>query len=528
MNGQSTPLLEANAWSKQFGGRTVLDAVDLTIAPGEIHALIGQNGSGKSTFIKILAGIHRPEPGASLRVRGEDVHLPLRPGQARSLGVAFVHQDLGLLPTATVLENMRIGQYETRFAWYVPWRRELRAARAKLREFGLDIDPRARVQELRDVDRALLAIVRALEDLRGHPGGVLVLDEPSAYLPRDGVERLFGAVRRVAAQGFGVLFVTHRLDEVTALARSVSVLRDGALVWRGDAAGTTEDDLIERILGFSPGQLYPEHHESRGEPVVSIRALAGSTLKSYSTDIRRGEVLGVTGLLGMGHDEIPYLLFGAQPAASGTVRLAGREADVSALKPAAAMRMGMALMPADRLRRSGLGGATVLENATMPTLGRYFSGGLLRHGRERGAVESLLHEFDVRPPAPSAPLRTLSGGNQQKVLVAKWFETAPSLFLLHEPTHGVDVGAKRQIFQRIRSAADDGRAFLLASAEYEDMAHLCDRVIVFRHGEAVAELSGSQLTADRIVDQCFRDSRAGANGTSSTSKSEVDQGAVHG
>jgi ribose transport system ATP-binding protein len=511
-------LLEATRWSKRFGGRTVLDTVDLTVAPGEIHALLGQNGSGKSTFIKILAGVHRPEAGATLKIRGRDVHLPLRPGQARTLGVSFVHQDLGLVPTGTVLENLGIGQYRTRLGWYVPWKSEARRARALLAEFGLEIDPGARVEELWDVDRALLAIVRALEELRGHPGGVLVLDEPTAYLPRDGVERLFAAVRRVSERGFGVIFVTHRLEEVTALAHIVSVLRDGRLVWRGSTVGLTEDDLVERILGFSLGQLYPDYNPARGDVVASIRDLAGATLKGCSADIRRGEILGVTGLLGMGHDEIPYLLFGAQRAVNGTVTLGGREIAVRSLTPAAAMRMGMALLPADRLRLGGVGAATVLENATMPTLAGYFRHGLLRHGTEESAVQALLQDFDVHPAAPSLPLRMLSGGNQQKVLVGKWFETRPGLFLMHEPTHGVDVGAKRQIFQRITNAAAQGTAVLLASAEYEDMANICDRVIVFRHGEAVAELAGGQLTADRILDQCFRQAGAGI---------AINQGAAH-
>jgi ribose transport system ATP-binding protein len=484
-----TAVVAAEGWSKTFSGRTVLKAVDLDIRSGEVHGLVGQNGSGKSTFIKILAGYHEPDPGARLAVRGE---------------LGFVHQDLALIDTGTVLENLRVGGYDTRAGWRISWTAERNRARAALKRFGLDIDPDAKVADLRDVDRAIVAIVRALDRLASAEAGALILDEPTAFLPRDGIEELFGAVREAAAAGFGVLFVTHRLDEIVTLTDRVSVLRDGALVATLDTSATDEDELIEAILGFSPGELYPSPHNPGGAVVLSVRELSGARVEEVSFDVHRGEILGLTGLQGMGSEEVPYLLFGAAAAGGGELAVGGASATAASLSPQAALRLGLALLPANRQRLGVVGPASVRENATMATLGGFFHGGLLDRNRESARVERMLADFDVRPPDQTRPIAELSGGNQQKALLGKWFATDPSVLMLHEPTQGVDVGARRQIFEQVRDAADQGTAFILASTEYDDLAHLCDRVLVFRDGRVTAELHGAQLTQERIVEQCFR------------------------
>jgi len=503
------PVVRAAGWSKTFSGRKVLTAVDLDIRPGEVHGLVGQNGSGKSTFIKILSGYHAPDRGARLAVNGSEIDLPLRPGAADRLGLSFVHQDLGLIDTGTVLENMRLGLYETRPGWRIAWGEERRRARAALERFGVDVDPDAKVEDLRDVDRAIVAIARALDRLEGLDGGALILDEPTAFLPRDGIETLFAAVRDVAAAGFGVLFVTHRLDEIAALADRVSVLRDGALVATLDTSTTSEDRLIETILGFSLDELYPTPHRAEDAVAMSVRDLAGRQVDGLGFDVHRGEILGLTGLQGMGYEEVPYLLFGATPAAAGAVAVGERTASAPSLSPPRALELGLALLPANRQRLGVIGPASVRENVTIPTLGGFFHGGLLDRNRERAAVERMLADFDVRPPEPARPIATLSGGNQQKALLGKWFATDPAVLMLHEPTQGVDVGARRQIFEQIRDAADRGTAFLMASTEYDDLAHLCDRVLVFRDGRVVAELHGAELTQERIVERCFRGARVG-------------------
>jgi ribose transport system ATP-binding protein len=500
---QSTVLV-ARSLSKTFAGRRVLNTVDLEIKAGEVHGLLGQNGSGKSTLIKILAGIHEPDDGASLRVLDKTATFPL--GDPYPLGMSFVHQDLGLVDSMSVLENLRVGRFQTGFAWRIPWKRERARAIASLSRWGLDLDPDMLVGKLRDVERAMLAIVRGLERLEHVQRGILILDEPTAYLPRDGVDRLFSAVRRVAASGFGVLLVTHRLEEVRAITNHVTVLRDGAAVQTAPTNSLSEDQLIELILGRTLSGFYPTPHSSEEKVVLSVEGLVAPGIADVSFNLRHGEILGLTGLLGMGYERVPYALIGSERATAGTINLKGRKLPAAKMTPPQALATGVVLLPGNRLRAGGLGVATVAENMTLPTVDRYVRHGILNHRRERSAVRILAERFHVRPPEPDRPFRTLSGGNQQKALVAKWFETHPSVFLLHEPTQGVDVGAKPEIFAHMRRAVETGTSLIVASTEYEDLAHLCNRVLVFRNGRIVAELHGASLTHQRIVEQCFRDS----------------------
>ena len=500
------PIISVRSISKTFTGKQVLRDFNLDVMPGEVHGLVGQNGSGKSTLIKILAGFHAPDPSpdASLTMLGRKISLPLRSGESARLGLAFVHQDLGLIDDATVLENVRVRRYSVAPGWRIPWRRERQYVRRILEEFGLDIDPDARVSTLRQAEKAQIAILRAYDQLNAVERGLLVLDEPTPYLPRDGVERVFQTVRDVAARKFGVLFVSHRLEEVFELTDTVTVLRDGKIVDCSPTSSLDEEKLIHRILGFSLDQLYPEPHEARQDRMVSVEHVSGDSVNDVSFDIHKGEILGITGLLGMGWDRLPYVLFGAEKATEGTLTLNSKTVKLESFQPTDAIKLGIAFLPANRLVDGSLQTATVTENLTIANLGKYFSGALLRLGRERSAVDQLLVEYDVRPPDPDRIFSTLSGGNQQKVLIAKWFETNPKVLLLHEPTQGVDVGARAQIFRRIRDAAAQGAAVLLATSEYEDLPNLCDRVIVMRSGRAIAELRGSSLTTERIVEQSFR------------------------
>jgi ribose transport system ATP-binding protein len=505
----ATPVVATRAMSKTFAGLRVLSDVALEIQPGEIHGLVGQNGSGKSTLIKILAGYHAPDGGSELFVRGEPVRLPLSPAEPKHLGISFVHQDLGLAETASVLENLRVGRYATSVGRRISWGREAAVTREALERIGSTLDPHATVSSLRDVDRALLAIARALQEVHGRGGGgLLILDEPTAYLPRDATERLFEAIRAVAAAGVGVLFVTHRLEEIQAITDRVSVLRDGVLVGTLETASVSQADLVERILGFSLDRLYPEPHESHGERVMSVQGLDGQIVRDFSVEIERGEILGVTGLVGMGHEELPYLLFGAERARAGALELDGERHDMRRLTPRRAISAGIVLAPANRRRDGGVGDATVRENVTLPSLSNYFRRGRLRARLEGRQVAEMIRDFQVVPPDPEAALGTLSGGNQQKALLAKWFHRNPKVFVIHEPTQGVDIGAKRQIFQLIREAADAGTSFVLASSEYEDLANLCDRVLVLRDGRVVSALHGGALTPERLLEQCFREAEA--------------------
>lgn len=502
------PALLARGFSKTFAGKTVLKNVDLDIAPGEIHGLLGHNGSGKSTFIKILSGYHAPDPGAELRLGGRSISLPLHPGAARSHAVSFVHQDLALADDLTILENLRIGRYRHRFGWRIDWATERRRAQVQLARMGLRRSPDALVSRLTGIERAMVAILRALDEVRtADQPGVLVLDEPTAYLSRDGADLLFGGVRHVAADGVAVLFVSHRLDEVKQITDRISVLRNGERVATVESSTVSERDLAKLILGRELGQLYTDAPPPRKNVRMRVRGLAGGHVRGFDFDLHEGETIGLTGLIGMGHEEVPYLLFGANKASDGTIEIDGRVDDAIASSPRHAIARGMALLPENRLRLGGAGGASLSENVTLPSLRRHFRVGFLRLRSERAHVRGVLHTFGVQPERPDAPLATLSGGNQQKALIAKWFEIAPRFLLLHEPTHGVDVGARQQIFQLLAQASANGCGILIASNEYEDLANLCDRVFVFRDGKIAAELSGSALTAENIVEACYLDKR---------------------
>lgn len=497
-------LLTVRNLSKSFYGVTVLRAVDLDVAAGEIHALIGQNGSGKSTLIKCLSGYHAPDPGGTISVAGADLPVPYGPTVPRDHGLAFVHQQLGLAPNLTVLENLRVGRFNTGYGWRIRWRENERGVRQMLAKVGVEnVNPKSLVGSLSALQKALVAVARALEVIESRGSGVLVLDEATSYLPRDDVEHLFTALRRLAAGGAGVLFVTHRLEEVRAVAQRVTVLRDGVRVAVGNTADFADRDLVELIVGRPMGELYPGHGDVRDDLVLSATAAAGREVAPFDLRLHRGETVGVTGLAGMGQETIPYLLFGADPSPGGSLTLGSTSVDLRSLRPRHAKRLGVGLVPGDRLRFGGSASATVVENITLPSLRRYFRFGRIDRRRERRHVSELIRAFDVRPADPGRRFAELSGGNQQKVVLAKWFSRKPLVLLLHEPTQGVDIGARQEVFQHIREFTQGGGAVLISSTEYEDLASLCDRVVVFRDGAIVAELEGSSLTAESIAEQAF-------------------------
>jgi len=424
--------------------------------------------------------------------------------EPRRLGFRFVHQDLGLLDRATVLENVRFGLYEWRFGWRIPWRSERRAVRDALRRFAVDVDPDAMVSTLAPLDRAQVAIVRALEQMRGTHQGLLVLDEPTAHLPREEVDRLFATIRSVAATGTGVLLVTHRLEEMRAVTDSLTILRDGEVTLEGPTASMSDDQITEAMLGFAlakdTGTGAAE--ELDGRPVaVSLRAAGGRRLEDFSVDVRSGEILGFTGLVRAGWEEVPGLFFGIGEERSGSIRVGGAEwRDLRDFSPREAIEAGIGLVPADRLGDGAIGVLSIKENVTLTTITQDYVSGRMREGREKARAQALLEEFDVRPPAPQQPFETLSGGNQQKVMLAKWFATQPRVLVLHEPTQGVDVGARQQLYEKLRSGARAGMAVIIAGTEYEELARVCDRVLVIRDGRVRGELRGERLAEDRIAE----------------------------
>ena len=491
--------------TKRFGGVPALDGVDISVSHGEVHGLLGQNGSGKSTLIKIMAGFYEPDPGGRIWIDGQE----LSPSTSRHLAIAFVHQHLGLVPSLTVVENLLIGELAREARWQIRWAAEADRALQLFRRYGLEIDPFAQVRRLTPVERALLAILRAFDELQiareqSGSAGLLVLDEPTPFLPAADVVRLFALVRGIVRDGASVIFVSHDIDEVMEITDRATVLRDGRVVGSFETRGTRKEDIVRMIVGraVETGRRVPVRAVSAGR-TIHVSRLHGSTVVGVSLDAAAGEVIGLTGLIGSGYDEVLYLIYGAVSAAAGRLEIEGRDVDLASHSPAAAIRMGCVLIPGDRMEAGAVGGFSVLENVSLPMLGQLCSSWMIRREPLVRQAARLAERFDVRPRDPDLAFQSLSGGNQQKVLLAKWLQTAPRLILLDEPTQGVDVGARQQVFAAIREAGKDGAVVLCASSDHEQLANICDRVIVFSRGRVAVELSGAQISKPAIAAACY-------------------------
>lgn len=510
--------LDVGSLSKTFAGTKALDGVDLHLNPGEVHGLLGQNGSGKSTLIKILAGFHEPDPGYSVRAHGEPLTLPLHAGELRRHGWAFVHQDLGLIRELRVIDNLHLAGLGSFRRPPIHWRRDRAYAADLLARFGVDVSPDAVVGELPGAERAMVAVVRAAELIRlrtrqegttpasAGDGGLLVLDEPTVYLPQAEVERLFDLVRRVAVQGVSVLFVSHLLDEVRAITDAVTVLRDGRVTAQAATAELTDTEVVRAIVGREVvGPTRGRMSGRRDEPpALTVTGLTSARLRGVDLSVLRGEVLGVTGLAGSGFEDVPYLLFGAQQAHGGHIVLDGRPHPMRRMRPNTAMRNGVALIPGNRLIQGAAGEQTVALNMTLTTLDRHRAGPVLNRSSERATARRLMARFDVRPADPERPFAQLSGGNQQKALLAKWLQDAPRVLLLHEPTQGLDVAARKQVIEIVRALAESGTAVVCASSDFEQVEQMCDHAVVFRRGSVRTELHGEDVTQHRLGEESFR------------------------
>jgi ribose transport system ATP-binding protein len=498
----ATPRLAVGPLSITFGTTKVLHDVAFDVQAGEIHALIGQNGSGKSTVAKILTGLYTPDAGGALVSDGDPVPLPVRPDVARAHGVAVVHQSLGLVNDATVLENTRLGRFTgSRFLRRIDWAKERAAAAEVFERLGASIPLDVPVGALREDQRATVAIARALQDLQ--PGsGLIIFDESTRALGRPALEHFFEILDGIVATGTAALLITHRLEEVVDAADRVTVLRDGRVVEAGRMVeGLDVAGLASLMLGRNADDL-----ESRStsqvrteEAPIVVSGLTGLRISDLALEVRPGEVVGLTGLGGSGYDDVPYLLAGVTRARAGSVTLRGAERAVSRLDPASAIAAGMALVPEGRDTAGLVGEMTVTENLSFP-----FSAVTRRRmapldaRTERALAQDWIERLDIRPPRAGALVKNLSGGNQQKVLLAKWLATDPDLLLLHEPTQAVDVGARHTIVEAVRAAAREGRAVIVAGSDENELALLCDRVLVFGDGAVREELTG-EITPDRIV-----------------------------
>ncbi|MCY6383710.1 sugar ABC transporter ATP-binding protein [Hoeflea prorocentri] len=528
---QTPPTLHLKNISKTFNATRALDQVSFDVMPGEVHGLLGTNGSGKSTMVKILAGFHVPDQGGHMEFNGAEVALPLKPSDFRRLGMSFVHQNLGLVPSLTVLENLRLAQIALAGGMRINWRREKAAARETLERYGVKVEQWRRIDELSVVNRALLAIVRAFEEIReeceltGKPGLVL-LDEPTPFLPREDVDKLFDLVRQIADHGSSVIFISHDIEEVMEITDRVTVLRDGRVSGEIETAKASHEDMVEMIIGRKLSKSQKDRSTDADEKPVfaSVRDLEAPGVARCDIDIAKGEILGLTGLIGSGYDKIPYLMFGANPALAGTMTLAdGKAFDLVEMSPRQAIEADFALLPGDRHEQSGVASLSIFENMLLPDLDSYVRRGFLRTGAMRREAARLGREYEVRPNDPELSLAALSGGNAQKVLIARWMNRNPVLLLLDEPTQGVDVGTRANIFKALQKATTDGMSIVCASSDAEQLAEICDRVLVFARGQIVQEITGNAVTKDHIIGACYGTSPRGADRAPQTQAGVQDE-----
>ncbi len=519
----SGPLLSIRNLTKYFGASPALDDVSMSVGYGEIRGLVGQNGSGKSTLIKCLAGYHAQDLEWRLELPGKELTRALHPGEITAFGVAFVHQDLGVLGDLSVLENLLLTEFANDHRRYIGWGKERARAKEIFKQFGLDLDPAAKLSTLRPVEQAQVAIVRAVLQLRSakqadHPG-VLVLDEATTFLDRAGREGMYDLLRAVAAEGSGVIFVSHDINEVLKVCDAVTVLRDGRVVADAPSSELTHDDLVSLIVTGKRGvevvsrtarrEKVPVASSSQGS--LEVEGLSGDLLSDVAVTVHPGEIVGVTGIVGSGWELVVEFLCGARRAESGSCRLGGKSIDLREMSPDKALALSMVYVPSDRQREAVVPDLSLRENVMQPVLGNSFEKGRLRLRRLTAACKEVLEQYAVVPAEPSMPIGLLSGGNQQKAVLAKWLQTDPLYVLLNEPTQGVDIGARQRIYELVRAAAARGAAVIYASADWEEVAAISDRVVVISEGKVAERIEGASISVDAIAQAAYLGMRRSAD-----------------
>jgi rhamnose transport system ATP-binding protein len=486
-----TPRISLDGISKRFGATAALTDVSIDIEAGEVHALVGENGAGKSTLVKVLAGIHQPD-GGTIRLEATAIHIP-GPSQSRALGIAVVHQEPRLFPDLTVAENVFIGHAPTGTLGSVDWRAMRSAAQALFTELDVQFDVGAPVRGLSMADQQLIEIAKALS----MDASVLILDEPTASLSAHEVERLFTIVRRLRDRGVAILFVSHRLDEVFALCDRTTVLRDGRHVITAPTAELSTADLIRHMVGREV-TLFPKLENPVGNVLLEVSGLTRvGVFRDVSFSVRTGEIVGLAGLVGAGRSEVARVLFGIDRRDAGEVRLDGMAVDFAA--PSEAMSAGIAYLPEDRHQEGLILDFSIAQNITLPILPRLFPRLLVRAATERAVAREHTEQFNVRMTGVDQEVGALSGGNQQKVVLAKWLASGPRVLILDEPTRGIDIGAKVEVHRQIAELAASGLAIILISSDLPEVLAMSDRIIVLHEGRVTAEIARADATQERVM-----------------------------
>jgi len=493
-----TPLLRVEGISKTFVGNRVLDDVTFEVDGGEIHAVVGENGAGKSTLIKIIGSIYQADTG-SLMLDGRAASFA-SPAEAMRSGIAIVHQELSLVPNLTVAQNIFIGNEPRGPLGIIDWRGLNRRASELLQRMGARVDPTVLVGELSVGTQQIIEIAKAL----ALDAKVIILDEPTSSLSETEVDLLYGLLDDLRRKGLGIVFISHKLGEVFRLADRVSVLRDGRLVGTKRVSETTTADVIHMMVGRHIADLYPGKSTRIGEVLLEVKDFSCPPYRRpVSFELRRGEILGFAGLVGAGRTELARALFGAAPHDGGTVMLEGRVLDVRS--PRSAIEQGIAYLTEDRKTLGLFLDEPIHRNVVSASLKRFTSpNGVLRTGAIRAEAKSWVANLDIRPPNVDAEVINLSGGNQQKTLLAKWLCARPRILIVDEPTRGVDVGAKAHIHQELRDLTDQGIGIIVISSDLPEVLGLSDRVIVFHEGELAATLAGAEATQEKVMSYAAR------------------------
>jgi rhamnose transport system ATP-binding protein len=493
MSPPPPPVLELRGVTKRFAGVQALQDVDLDLAAGEVHALVGENGAGKSMLVKILAGVHQPD-GGTIRLRGEELSLN-GPAAARDLGIAVMHQQPNLFPDLDVAENVFVGRLPRTWLGRVDWGQAHSATARLFARLGVPLKVAAPVRGLSVADQQVVEIAKALSI----EASVLVMDEPTAALSSREVERLFATVRQLREHGVAVLFVNHRLEEVFALCDRVTVLRDGRHVITAPIGELTPAETIRHMVGRRLDSLFPKEPAEIGEVALRVSGLTrAGVFRDVSFEVRRGEIVALAGLVGAGRTEVARALFGLDRAEAGEVLIDGRRVEIGS--PHEAMDRGLAYVPEDRHDQGLILDFSIAANVSLPVLGlisRLL--GVIDRGRERALASEYSQKLQVRATGVDQLAAGLSGGNQQKVVIAKWLATKPTVLILDEPTRGIDIGAKAEVHRIISRLAAEGMAILLISSELPEVVAMADRVVVLQEGQVAASLSRAEATQERIM-----------------------------
>ncbi|MFC9503375.1 sugar ABC transporter ATP-binding protein [Streptomyces sp. NPDC057002] len=499
------PLLSMSGITKSFPGVRALDGVDLDVQAGEVHCLLGQNGAGKSTLIKVLAGAHQPDTG-TIRWRGEEVTLR-SPIAAMRLGIATIYQELDLVEHLSVAENVHLGHEPTAAGFVVRGKTARESTARLLKRLGHpEVDPARLVGELSAAQQQIVSMARALS----HDVRLIVMDEPSAALDPDEVDNLFRIVGDLTAAGVAVVYISHRLEEIRRIGDRVTVLKDGRAVANGlPAKSTPTREVVALMTGRNVEYVFPGRPLSppTGKSVLQIQGLARQgEFEAFDLEVRPGEIVGLAGLVGSGRSEILETVYGARKPTSGQVLVDGRPLKPGSVR--AAVRAGLGLAPEERKAQALLMLESVTRNVSVSSMSRFSRGGWIDRRAELGAARAATRELSLRPDNPSVPVRTLSGGNQQKAVLARWLLRGCRVLLLDEPTRGVDVGARAELYAVVRRLADEGLAVLLVSSEVPEVLGLADRVLVLREGRVVHTAPARELDEHRVLDLVMEGSPA--------------------